>query len=206
MDIILSPEEVDLQECGILILGFFEDERPLRGSAGWIDWRLNGMLSHFLIEGRLTGEWEETTLLASQGRIVPRLLLLIGLGRVREYSYLRLRELSPHLFKTLGDLKPSEICLSLPHGETYNVDCGKLAAILLEGITDCLDGRTDDVEAWVRGLRVFFAEGEERFSETVLGVQTAKTILEGRIDMKIFVPAEKPPPSPGTGRTLPTQF
>ncbi len=203
MDVILSPEEVDLQECGILVLGFFEDERPLRGSAGWIDWRLNGMLSRFLMDRRLTGEWEETTLLATQGRIVPRLLLLVGLGRVREYSYLRLRELSPHLFKTLRDLKPLGICLSLPHGEAYNVDCGKLAAILLEGIADCLDPRTDDVEAWLRGLRVFFAEGEERFSETVLGVQTAKTILEGRIDMKIFVPAEKPLRSPGAVHIVP---
>jgi len=203
MDIILSPEEVDLQECGILILGFFEDERPLRGSAGWIDWRLNGKLSHLLIEGRLTGEWEETTLLATQGRIVPPLLLLIGLGRVREYSYLRLRELSPHLFKTLRDLKPQEICFSLPHGETYNVDCGKLTAILLEGIVDCLDARTDDVEAWVRGLRVFFAEGEERFTETVLGVQTAKAILEGRVDMKILVPTEKPLRSPGAVHIVP---
>lgn len=95
MDVILSTEGADLQECDVLAIGFFQDERPLKGSSGWIDWRLNGMLSHFLIENRLTGDWRETTLIPSKGRVIPQMILLVGLGRVRDYSYLRLRELSP---------------------------------------------------------------------------------------------------------------
>jgi hypothetical protein len=62
MDVILSPERIDIQECDVLVTGFFSDERPLRGSTGWIDWRLNGILSRLLIEKRLTGGWKETTL------------------------------------------------------------------------------------------------------------------------------------------------
>jgi len=190
MDVILSSEEIDVQECDILVTGFFQDERPLKGSSGWIDWRFNGMLSHYLIEKKLTGDWKETTLIPSQGRVVPRMILLLGLGEVQDYSYLRLRELSPYLLETLKKLNTSNICLSLPYEESFNVDCGKLAEILIEGIADCLDlGPYRLDEEWIKGLRLFFAEGEERFAEILLGVQTAQSILEDRLPIRIFTPS-----------------
>ena len=191
MDVILSTEGVDVQECDVLVAGFFQDERPLKGSSGWIDWRLNGMLSQFLIENKLTGDWKETTLIPSQGRVAPRLILLLGLGRVKEYSYLRLRELSSHLLETLKKLKTINVCLSLPYEEGYNVDCGKLVEVLIEEIADCLDPTRNLMDGeWIKGLRLFFAEGEERFSEILLGVQTAKSILEDRLHIRIFIPSE----------------
>jgi len=55
MEIILSRERVDVQEVDVLVAGFFSDERPLKGSCGWIDWRFNGMLSQLLMENKLTG-------------------------------------------------------------------------------------------------------------------------------------------------------
>jgi len=192
MDVILSTERVDLQECDLLVTGFFEDERPLKGSSGWIDWRLNGLLSYFLIEKRLTGDWKEMTLIPSQGRVVPRMILLLGLGKAKEYSYLRLREICSYLLETLGKLKASNVCLSFPYEESYNVDCGKVAEVLIEGIVDCLDSnRYPSNEEWIEGLRLFFAEGEERFPEILLGVQTAKSILEDRLKIRIFTPSEE---------------
>ena len=193
MDVILSKERVDAQECDVLVTGIFKDERPLKGSSGWIDWRLNGMLSRFLMEKKLTGDWEETTLIPSQGRIKPRMILLLGLGGVKEYSYPRLRELSPHLLETLKKLDASNVCLSLPYEESTSVDCGKLAEVLIEGIADCLDLGGDPLnEGWIKNLRLCFAEGEENFFEILLGVQTAKSILEGRIQIRIFSPSEGP--------------
>ena len=191
MDVILSTEEPDVQKCDVLVTGFFQDERPLKGSSGWMDWRLNGMLSRFLIEKRLTGDWQETTLIPSQGRVMPRMILLLGLGKVREYSYLRLRELSPYILEILKKLNTSNICLSLPYEEGCNVDCGKLIEVLIEGIADCLDlDQYSFDQEWVKGLRLFFAEGEERFSEILLGVQTAQSILEDKLKIRIFAPSQ----------------
>jgi hypothetical protein len=191
MDVILSSEAIDLQECDVLVTGFFQDERPLRGSSGWMDWRLNGVLSRFLIEKRLTGDWQEATLIPSQGRVMSRMILLLGLGKIREYSYLRLRELSPYLLETLKKLNTSNVCLSLPYEESYNVDCGKLAEVLIESIADCLDlDQYSFNQEWIKSLRLFFAEGEERFPEILLGVQTAQSILEDRLKIRIFAPSE----------------
>jgi len=189
MDIIISKEEVDLQESGLLIAGLFQDEKPLRGSAGWIDWRLNGMLSHLLIDQRLTGAWGERTLIPSQGRIRSGLILLFGLGKAREYSYLSVRKIFPFMIETLLNLKASHIGLSLPYGDAYNVDCGKLAEVLIEGFMDSLDPYPSN-RAWMERLTLSFSEGEERFGEIFLGIQTAQSILKGRLPIRILTPSE----------------
>ena len=194
MDVILSTDGIDLQECDVLVIGLFQDERPLKGSSGWIDWRLNGILSHFLIEKRLTGDWKETTLIPSRGRVIPPMILVLGLGKVRDYSYLRLRELSSHLLETFKNLKTSNICLSLPYEERYNVDCGKSAEVLIEGIADCSDvGGHSSNEEWVKNLRLFFSVEEERLPEILSGVQTAQSILKDRHKIRIFASSEKRP-------------
>jgi hypothetical protein len=189
MDIILSKERVDVQECDILVTGFFKDERPLKGSSGWIDWRLNGKLSRLLMEKKLTGDWKEATLIPTQGRVIPPLSLLLGLGEVKEYNHLRLRELPPHLLEILKKLDTFNICLSLPYEENYNVGCSKLAEALIGGIADCLDLREYSFSGeWIKKLRLHFAEGEEHFPEVLSGVHTAKSNLTKRIPVRILTP------------------
>jgi hypothetical protein len=147
-----------------------------------------------VIEKRLSGEWRETTLIPSQGRVTPQMILLFGLGKVRDYSYLRLRELPPLFLRTLRKLNFSNICLSFPYGENYNVDCGKLVEVILEGIADSLDFFRDPLmNKWVKDLQLFFAEREEHYYEIFLGVQTAKLILKDRLKIRILTPSEKTP-------------
>jgi Cytosol aminopeptidase family, N-terminal domain len=193
MDIILSIEDVDLQECELLVTGFFQDERPMKGTSGLIDWRLNGTISHLVKQGKMTGEWQETTLIPSHGRLIPPLILFLGLGKVKEYSTLRLRDLFPRLFDTLRNLKSSKVCFSFPSNETYNVDCGKSAEVLLEGMADCFNSGASLDEDWAGNLQLFFAMEEEKFPEILLGVQTAQSILKDRLKMRIFTASEKRP-------------
>ena len=191
MDIILSKERVDVQECDLLVTGFFRDERPLRGSSGWIDWRFNGKFSRFLIEKNLSGDWNETILIPSEGRVMSRMVLLLGLGLMREYGHLRLREIPPRLLQIVKRLEAFDVCLSLPYEEGTNVNCGKMAQVLIEGIANCLDisGSPFNGE-WVKRLRFCFAEGEEHLSEILSGVQTAKATLQKRIQISILPPRE----------------
>ncbi len=189
MDVILSKERIDLQESELLITGFFQDERPLQGTAGWLDWRLNGRLSRFLLEKKLTGEWKERTLIPSQRRVSPKWIVLFGLGKAKTYSYLTVREIVPFIHETIKHLKATHIGISLPYGEGYGVDCGKMAEVILEGIIDLLDQCPPD-RTWTEALTLFFAEGEERFSEILFGVQTAKSILADRLPIRILTPSE----------------
>ena len=191
MDIILSVEDVDLQECELLVTGFFQDERPLKGTSGLMDWRLNGTISQLLKRGKITGQWQESTLIPSHGRVVAPWILLLGLGKLREYSTLRLRDLFPQLYEILKNLKTSKVCLSFPSDETYNVDCGKSAEVLLEGMADGLNSASPVDENWVTQLQLFFSVDEKKFPEILLGVQTAQSILKDALRMRIFTASEK---------------
>ena len=42
--------QLDTLRCEALAGAFFEDERPLRGALGYIDWRMCGMLSRLLVQ------------------------------------------------------------------------------------------------------------------------------------------------------------
>ncbi len=192
MDIILSTEDVDLQDCDVLVTGFFEDERPLKGTSGLIDWRLNGRLSHFLREGKMTGAWQESTLIPSGGRLRPPFVLLLGLGKIRDYSTLRLRYFFPRLYEILKNLKSTKVCLSFPADEKYNVEVGKSAEVLLEGIVDTSNASLLPVDkSWANELQLFFAVAEEKFPEILLGVQTAQSILRERQKIRIFAISER---------------
>lgn len=192
MDIILSSYGIDALDCEVLATGFFQDERPLKGTSGLIDWRLNGLLSRLLRQNKITGEWKETTLLPSRGRIPSKLILLFGLGRIEQYSSSRLRELSPYLINKVKNLKASRICFSFPSGQPYDLDSGKVAALLIEGIVDCLEGEHDPAdEEWVRGLALFFMEEETRFREILLGLRSVQSALGEWTKPRILVPSEK---------------
>ena len=58
----------------------YSDERPLRGLAGHVDWRLNGFLSRLAMQDRLVGAPGEWLLVHTQGRLPYTHLFLVGMG------------------------------------------------------------------------------------------------------------------------------
>jgi hypothetical protein len=63
-----------------LALGFFSDERPLRGAAGLADWRLCGRISRLIRQRRLSGKRGETLMLPTGKRLPFQRVILFGLG------------------------------------------------------------------------------------------------------------------------------
>jgi leucyl aminopeptidase len=70
----------------LAVVGFFEGERPLRGSAGRADWRLCGALSELLAAGSLAGARGEALLATSEGALRAPRLLALGLGPREGFS------------------------------------------------------------------------------------------------------------------------
>lgn len=64
----------------------FEDERPLRGLAGYVDWRLCGGLSKILREGRFVGAAGDALLFPVFGRVPPGKLFCFGAGARQGHS------------------------------------------------------------------------------------------------------------------------
>ncbi len=55
-------------ESDAIVVGCFEDVRPLKGFAGQLDWLLCGSLSRLLLTGRIRGSLGDVALFTSRGR------------------------------------------------------------------------------------------------------------------------------------------
>ena len=75
-----SFDALDTLSVETLALFMLSDQRPLRGAAGVVDWRLCGELSRALQGGGLTGKLGERLLMPTNGRIGARRLLVFGAG------------------------------------------------------------------------------------------------------------------------------
>jgi hypothetical protein len=63
-----------------LIVGFYEDVRPLKGAAGELDWLLCGALSSLILSKKLRGSLGDVALVTSRGKVPAEKIFLIGLG------------------------------------------------------------------------------------------------------------------------------
>jgi len=63
-----------------LIVGFYEDVRPLKGVAGELDWLLCGSLSALILSKKLQGSLGDVALVTPQGKVPVQKIFMVGLG------------------------------------------------------------------------------------------------------------------------------
>lgn len=73
-------------DADLAVAGIFADERPMRGGAGRVDWRLCALVSHLLAQGRIHGAEGEALLVPCFGRLAASRALLLGLGSRANYG------------------------------------------------------------------------------------------------------------------------
>ncbi len=76
----LFPGPVSAAPADTCLVPVPEDERPLRGDAGWIDWRLCGRISEQLSSGYVSGKSGEAALLPAGPPLGVGRVLLVGVG------------------------------------------------------------------------------------------------------------------------------
>lgn len=75
-----------------LALSFWEEERPLQGVAGLVDWRLCGGLSRLIVAGHTHGESDEAIMMPAGSALPFTKLFLFGLGPskpMKDETYIR---------------------------------------------------------------------------------------------------------------------
>lgn len=97
-----------------LALAFFEDERPLRGALGLVDWRLCGQLSRLLVRGRARGALRETVLVPTRPRLPFEKVFLFGAGRVDDLDEARFDEVVEQVLTTLDRARVRASVIGLP--------------------------------------------------------------------------------------------
>ncbi len=107
-------ELLDEIECEALAMPFFEDERPLRGVLGILDWRLCGFVSRMIIRGRICGCLGEAVLLPGRPHLNVDMLFLFGQGPEAAWSEERAEQTTERMLSTLGAAAARTSALTLP--------------------------------------------------------------------------------------------
>ena len=111
----ISLEHLDgLGGYDSLCLFVGEDERPLRGAAGFVDWRMCGQLSRVLRNQFFTGKEGDTLLLPSGGRFPSGRIFVIGLGPTKKLDAAALGRVLEKAAQTLVKAKVEAVAGELP--------------------------------------------------------------------------------------------
>jgi leucyl aminopeptidase len=122
-----------------LLLFVGEDERPLQGSAGYVDWRLCGQLSRLLEAGFFTGAAGDSLLLPSDGRLPPARIFAVGLGRGEALDAARLTAVLKEAARVLTKAGAQSVALEVPGAE--RVDDAARAAALQQAFLPAFTGK-----------------------------------------------------------------
>lgn len=120
------PEELDQFEGKILISIVGKDERPLRSTNSWIDWRLYGTLSELICRGLFKCELGERCMLPTYGKFQFDRVVMVGGNDLFEAGSLpdtesgrrHWQEILRQVEQVVRSLKVEQIGLSLPRFES----------------------------------------------------------------------------------------
>ncbi len=134
LEISLFPGRVVDAPVDTLVVPVPEDERPLRGDAGWVDWRLCGGLSEQLHSGYATGRPGEAVLLPAGTSVRAGRVLLVGVGSLPDLTGRPLLQAMRTATQRLLALRSRSAALACPGGVDFDHDGVYLLRGLIHGL------------------------------------------------------------------------
>jgi hypothetical protein len=119
----------------VLACCLFEDERPVQGFAGLVDWRMASRLSRHLIAGNLTGVLGESALIPGKPSVPFEKLILFGMGPKTRFDEAIFLDVLHQIIQTLGALRVRMAVLERPGRHTSVVDATR-ATELITGVCE----------------------------------------------------------------------
>jgi hypothetical protein len=126
----LSRWDEAKRDC--LALPVFKDDRPLRGAAGLVDWRMCGRLSKLLKGKRASADKGETMLLPPGRRLGFTRILWFGLGDAKGYSEDRFRKDLAWISGVVGRAGAKDWSLQLPGRASGLIGARRAVEIILD--------------------------------------------------------------------------
>jgi hypothetical protein len=141
----LAPDLRRLDEASVEVAvgSFWQDERPMRGFAGLLDWRLAGRLSALLVSGFVRGEPGEVLLVPGKPHVPFEKILLVGLGPRASFDEDAFRRGVQRMAGALEGLRVRRAVVELPGRGTLAIDAERAITLALE----CL-GAQPEHDAW----------------------------------------------------------
>ncbi len=181
MKIKVLSESLDALSYDGLALGVFSDEKPPRGYCGLADWRLNGLISKLIVEGRITGAFMEKTLIFSNHRMPSSKIFLIGLGESTQLTYEKLYTAGSTISQTLSEIECADLVFDIPCSGRCNLEMSRMTVAMISGVFDFCDREQKD-----RISDMIVMSDSNFLDEVVLGMHEFKVSVKDRIAVDII--------------------
>ncbi|MGC4067666.1 MAG: M17 family peptidase N-terminal domain-containing protein [Polyangiaceae bacterium] len=132
--ILPNLRRLDLAGTEVLLANLTEDERPIRGLAGLLDFRLQGKLSNLLASGFATGSLGEVLLLPGKPALAFDKLILFGLGPKSAFGDQVYRDVLERMLSTLEGIRARSAVVELPGRHFGAIGAEEAATILLDTV------------------------------------------------------------------------
>jgi leucyl aminopeptidase len=90
-------------ESDVLIVNLFDGVTVPGGATGAVDQALGGIISDLIAAGEISGKVGKTTLIHTAGKIAPKRVLVVGLGKSEEFDLRAARNASGYAFDAVKD-------------------------------------------------------------------------------------------------------
>ena len=168
----LCTEPVERVACELVVAFCFEDERPLRGSAGRADWRLCGDLSRF-VDSAGPGPASGALLLPTGGRLRAGRLMLLGLGPAAGFAADDCARAVREATRRILDLRVHSAALGPPGDWIDRIPVGI-------GAQACVRGAVAALAETGATLEIRLLTPTERAARVIRGLEAAAADMQDR--------------------------
>lgn len=131
-----QPRRLDELQSEALFLTLYEDQRPLRGVAGWVDWRMCGLLSRLVLRGCLTGRFGEVVLVPGRPKLAFDKVFAFGAGSAEGMDIGRVEAVVRRMLQAAVKAKVRAPTLVLPGRSPPTVPAADAMTALLAASAD----------------------------------------------------------------------
>ena len=134
MDVKFKQGSLTEVKADVLVVNLFEGVKTPGGGTGAVDKAIDGLLSSYVIKKEgFKGKLNEMYVLPTHGKLPADKVLLVGLGKQKDFSLNKIREVSSKVIRKVKALKAKTACTILHGAGTAGLEAFDCAQMITEG-------------------------------------------------------------------------
>jgi len=183
MEVKVKKGRIESEAAEVLVLTHFEGEKNLSPEVQGVDKALGGLIKGLLASGEFQGKYLSTSLLHSQDKLPARRILLIGLGKHKDFQPDRVRQVMGRAACRVRELGIKSFTASIPARHTLKGSLTASAQVLVEGailgLYQFTEYRTEARAEFKEVKEMVIVEPEARqLAEVQVGARRGQIIAE----------------------------
>ena len=184
----VSLASLDRLRADVLVVNLFEEDRPLRGTAGYCDWRLCGRISGLIQEDAFGCRRGEVLLTDTGRRIGAERVLLFGQGMRNQFDRISFIQTVDLMLRVLTKACLTHIALELPFVEASSIPAAEAFRLFFERAVVALPS----ADVILLGPQPLFSELATELAAREQSVTLSKSMEKSKAEVPHKTPIKAP--------------